>query len=73
MDYKYDPWNDIIVRKLFVPLKDEHPMDAIARRIDIFMEARKTVEGYKNGDPYDNCTEVDKIKLQDKAIYFFGC
>ena len=76
MDYEYDPWDDIKVRKLFAPLEDEHPMDAIARRIDIFMEARKTVEGYKNliigGDPYDNCTEVDKIKLQDKAMYLIA-
>ena len=47
--------------------KDEHPMDNIARRIDNFMEARKTIKGYKNlifgGDPYDTCTELDKIRL----------
>ncbi len=75
-EYEYDPWDDIKVRKLFAPLEDEHPMDIIARRIDIFMEARKTVEGCKNliigGDPYDNCTKADKIKLQDKAIYIIA-
>ncbi len=65
MDYEYNPWKDIKLWKL--PLKDEHPMDNIARRIDNFMEARKTIKGYKNlifgGDPYDTCTELDKIRL----------
>jgi hypothetical protein len=76
MDYEHDPWDDIKVRKLFALLKDEHPMDAIARRIDNFMEARKTVKGYRNliigGDPYDTCTELDKIRQQDKAIYLIA-
>jgi hypothetical protein len=77
MDYEFDPWDDKkIKRKLFAPEKDEHPMDAIARRIDKLMEARKSVVGYKDlifgGDPYENCTEVEKIKLQDKAIYLIA-
>jgi hypothetical protein len=73
MDYEYDPWDDIKVRKLFALLKDEHPMDAIARRIDLLLEARTSPEGYKmvveGGDPYGNCTDLDKIKILDKCLY----
>jgi len=76
IDYEYDPWDNTKINKLFAPEKDEHPMDAIARRIDIFMEARKTIDGYKKliigGDPYDNCTQAEKIKLQDQAIYLIA-
>jgi hypothetical protein len=32
--------------QLLSPLLDEHPLDAIARRIDILMDVRKTPEGY---------------------------
>ncbi len=28
--------------------------------------------GVIGGDPYDTCTELDKIKLQDKAIYLIA-
>jgi hypothetical protein len=47
MDYEYDPWDIIAVRKLFATLKDKHPMDAIARRFYIFMEARKLLKGIR--------------------------
>jgi hypothetical protein len=76
MDYEYDPWDDTKIQRIFAPMKDGHPIDAIARRIDKFMEARKSVEGCKSliigGDPHDNCTELDKIMLQYKAFYLIS-
>ncbi len=48
-------------------------MDVIARYIDVLLEACTEPEGYKKlvlgGDEYNNCTERDKIKLNDKCIY----
>ena len=73
IDYIYDPWQDQKNRQLFLPSEGEHPMDAIARRIDLLLEACTSPEGYKmvveGGDPYDNCTELDKIKILDKCLY----
>ena len=69
IEYSFDPWDDKKIRQLFSPLPDEHPLDAIARRIDILMDVRKSPEGYKliveGGDTNETCTELDKIKLQD--------
>ena len=61
MDYEYDPWDDIKVRKLFAPLEDQHPMDAIARRIDIFMEARKTESTAEDANEVSNKFEAFTI------------
>jgi len=76
MDYEYDPWDDTKIQRLFALMKDERHLDAIARRIDKFMEARKSVEGYKTlvigEDPHDNSSETDKIELQDKAVYLIA-
>jgi hypothetical protein len=61
MDYEYDPWDDAKIQRLLAPMKEAYFMDAIARRIDKFMEARKSFEGYKTliirGDPRKNCTK----------------
>jgi hypothetical protein len=47
-------------------------MDAIARRIDLLLDARTTPDGYKmiveGGDPLKNCTELDKIKILEKSM-----
>jgi len=76
IEYSFDPWDDKKIRQLFSPLPDEHPLDAIARRIDILMDVRKSPEGYKliveGGDTNETCTELDKIKLQDKSIYLIA-
>jgi hypothetical protein len=64
IDYIYDPWEDQKFIILFLPDEGEHPMDAIARKIDLLMEARTSPEGYKmvvgGGDAHGNCTELDK-------------
>ena len=76
IDYIYDPWEDQKIRQLFLPSEGEHPMDAIARRIDLLLEARTSPEGYKmvveGGDPYGNCTDLDKIKILDKCLYLIS-
>jgi hypothetical protein len=46
-NFLLDPWDDKRTFKLFLPVENEHPKDAIARRIDIFMDARIEPEGYK--------------------------
>jgi hypothetical protein len=43
----FDPWDDNRMHKLFLPVENEHPMDAIARRIDQLLEARMTPDGKK--------------------------
>ena len=47
--------------------------DTIARRIAVFVEVCMDPGAYHNiiggGDPYDNCTDLDKIKLQDQDMY----
>jgi len=75
IDYIYDPWEDQKIRQLFLPSEGEHPMDAIARRIDLLMEARTSPEGYKmvvEGDTHGNCTGLDKIKILDKCLYLIS-
>ena len=65
VDFVYDPWDDERTRKLFLPTIDEHPMDAIARRVDLLLDARTTPDGYKmiveGGDPLKNCKELKKL------------
>ncbi len=39
IDVIFDPWDDNRTRKLFLPVENEHPMDAIVRRIDVLLEA----------------------------------
>ena len=76
IDTVFDPWDDTKVRQLFLPDVSEHPKDAIARRIDILMDARTEPEGYKSiiegGDKLNNCTKLDIIKLNDKCIYLIS-
>ncbi len=52
-------------KSIFSPLPDEHPLDAIARRVDILMDVRKRLEVCKlileGGDQNEICTEPDKI------------
>ena len=76
IDLTTDPWDNKRVRKLFLPVENEHPKDAIARRIDILMEARTSPDGYKSiiqgGDEHNNCTKKDIIKLNDKCIYLIS-
>ena len=38
-EFSSDPWDDKRTQKLFLPCENEHPKDAIARCIDILMEA----------------------------------
>jgi hypothetical protein len=45
IEYSFDPWDDK-KRQLLSHLLNEHPLDAIARRIEILMDVRKTPEGY---------------------------
>jgi hypothetical protein len=40
-DLVFDPWDDKRTQKLFLPADNEHPMDAIARRIDLLIDAQK--------------------------------
>ncbi len=76
IDFTTDPWINKRVLKLFLPSQKEHPKDAIARRIDILMEARSEPDGYKEiidgGHEYSNCTIKDIIKLNDKCIYLIS-
>ncbi len=76
IDYTYDPWEDQKIHNIFLPDEGEHPMDAIARRIDLLMEACTSPEGYKmvveGGDIYGNCTELDKIKIIDECLYLIS-
>jgi len=76
IDLVFDPWDDNRTRKLFLPAENEHPMDAIARRIDLLIDARTTPDGYKlileGGDPLNNATELDKIKLLEKSMYLIA-
>ena len=39
IDVIFDPWDKNRTRKLFLPVENEHPMDAIVRRIDLLLEA----------------------------------
>jgi hypothetical protein len=43
--FSLDPWNDKRTFKLFLAVENEHPKDAIARRIDILMDVRIEPEG----------------------------
>ena len=75
--FVFDPFEDPRARKLFLPSEaSEHPRSAIARRIDLLREVLSEPEGHKKiilgGDPYNNCTEQDKIRLQEKAIYLIN-
>ncbi len=76
IDLSTDPWNSKRVQKIFLPVEDEHPKDAVARRIDILMETRTAPDGYKTiingGDEYNNCSKRDIIKLNDKCIYLIS-
>jgi hypothetical protein len=76
IDLATDPWNSKQVHKLFLPVGNEHPKDAIARWIDILMDARTTTDGYKciinGGDVHDNCTKRDIFKLNDKCLYLIS-
>ncbi len=76
IDFTTDPWINKRVFKLFLPAEKEHPKDAIARRIDILMEARCEPDGHKlileGGDEYNNCTKKDIIKLMDKTMYLIS-
>ncbi len=76
IDLSTDPWNSKRVQILFVTVEDEHPKDAVARRIDILMEARTAPDGYKTiingGDEQNNCTKRDIINLNDICIYFIS-
>ena len=61
-------------RQLFLPYDEtEDARDAIARRINVFVVVGMDPGAYHSiigrGDPYDNCTDLDKIKLQDQAMY----
>ncbi len=55
---------------------NEHPTDVIAHYIDILLEAQTEPEGYEKiiegHDQYNNCTERDKIILQDKCMYLIA-
>jgi hypothetical protein len=55
VDFVSVPWDNERTRKLFLPTNDEHPMDTIARRIDLLLDAQQSLEGYKviveGGDP----------------------
>jgi hypothetical protein len=42
----FHPWDDTSVKALFLPNANEHPKDAIAQCIDIFMEAKTEPDGY---------------------------
>ena len=73
----FDPWDDTRVRQLFLPSEaSEHAKDAIARRIDLLVEARTEPTGYKkvllDGDPHNNCTEYDILKLRDQCMYLIS-
>jgi hypothetical protein len=74
--FSLDPWNDKRTFKLFLAGENEHPKDAIARRIDILMDARIEPEGYKlivlGGDESKSCTTLDIIKLNDQCIYLIS-
>jgi len=76
IEYSYDTWDDSKIRQLFSPSKDEHPLDAIARQVDLFIEARTTEKGYKlviqGGDPLENCTELEIIFLLDKCMFLLA-
>ena len=61
IDLTTDPWCNKRVYKLFLSSENEHPKDAIARRIDILMDARTEPDGYKSviegGDEHNNYTK----------------
>jgi hypothetical protein len=67
------PWGSKCVHKLFLPSCDEHPKDAVARHIDILMDARCEPDGHKSiiegGDEHNNCAKKDIITLMDKFMY----
>ncbi len=52
---------------MFLPAENEHPMDAMTRRIDLLLDTQTTLHGYKlmleGDDPLNNATELDKMKL----------
>ena len=65
----FDPFEDPQARKLFLPSEASwHPRSSIARRIDLLREVLSEPDGHKKiilgGDPYNNCTELNKIRLQ---------
>jgi hypothetical protein len=76
IETSFDPWDDTNVKALFLTDANEHSKDAIARCIDILMDARTEPDGYKTiiegGDPMDNCTKLDIIKSNDKSIYLIS-
>ncbi len=75
IEYNYGQWDDKQIRQLFgVPEgSNEHHTTAITHHIDLLLESHTEPEGYKKivlgWDEYNNCTERDKIKLNDKCIY----
>ncbi len=73
IDLATEPWNSKRVHKLFLPVEDKHPKDAIARCIDILIEARTAPDGnntiINGGDEHKNCTKRGTIRLNDKCIY----
>jgi hypothetical protein len=71
LEYDYDPWK---IKKLLTTLKDCYPIDAITRLINLLTDVRKISDVYKTiivqgGDEQEACTELHKIRVQDKSIY----
>jgi hypothetical protein len=57
-------------------VENKHQKDAIARCIDILMDARTAPDGYKNiineGEEHSNCTKRDIIEINGKCIYLIS-
>ena len=67
-------WYSAEAVKLFVLASiKEDTWDAIAQQIDILESAWRQPNGYKNviidGDPFDNCTENDMLKVREKCLF----
>ena len=67
-------WYSAEATKLFVPASiEEDTWDVIAWRINIFESAQMQPNGYKNviidGDPFNNCTENDILKVREKCLF----
>ena len=78
-NHVFDPtkaphWYSAEATKLFVPASiEEDTWDAITWWVNIFESAQMQPNGYKNviidGDPFDNCTENDILKVREKCLF----
>jgi hypothetical protein len=63
IELMFDLWDDNRLQKMLLPAENEHPMDAIARKVDLLLGTQTKPDGNKlileGGDPLNNATELD--------------